>query len=338
MGSLKKLWIPGWMTVVWGFSLTAWGQTLYTNNFPPTDPLTGWVQTSDAGTVAGTDYTYGVDNEFFHRVSTAAGAGKTMQSYFNGTDLQGHSVTDGTWRDVSVTSKVRSLANYRAGIGLRLDTDLTSSNPLTTNGYWAGYISLDSSQNTWRLGVCRWNNGVAEWLGYSDSFTMNQWDSYNSLEASIQNILTGTGIDQVRISVNLYNNSQGTPRLLETLTYVDSSDKAITRAGGVGYQSRINVPENRAVYDDLRVNTLSPGLLYYDDFSDNMVKNMTLGSKISVADGRLVHTGGYTVDGREVGSVSQSEVDSRWENVTVSTSIWRPGTDRWRWNLAIPGT
>lgn len=130
--------------------------------------------------------------------------------------------------------------------------------------------------------------------------------------------------DHVRIQATLYTDAAGTT-VARSIDYLDGSAAAITRAGGVGFRTRNSSSANhqRAVWDDLAVETNHPTLLWYDDYYDNQAPMMV--SSLGASQSEAVVNGKYGFSGSggaaawiENGSMTD---DPSWENVEATALV-----------------
>ena len=110
--------------------------------------------------------------------------------------------------------------------------------------------------------------------------------------------------------------------MVRSIDYTDTSTSAITRAGGVGMRSYITANGVRSTFDDLKVTSSSPGLLWYDDYYDGQAPKMQsydTGVSQSVT-GRKYQFGGIGNGERALGLIEFGAETSQaaWENVEAS--------------------
>lgn len=196
-------------------------------------------------------------SEFEHRLIADNTVDLRAASYYADTV-----VTDnGSWRDTTVETLLRYSggANNQNGLIARA-RDVTA----TGGDYYHARLNGDLIQ------VFRFNNGVTTLVGSTPTPSLGTIID-RLFRLRTQNI-ANAGTDQVRITVELYNGANLASGVMQSLSVTDTSANALTRAGGAGVRSFHPIAANsgqRATFDNFRVTSDHPNLLWYDDHADN---------------------------------------------------------------------
>jgi hypothetical protein len=215
----------------------------------------GWTATSEnaAQLAARND---GV-SEYEHRLIAENSADLRALSHLADT-----STTDvGAWRDTTVEALLRYSggANNQNGLVARV-----RNASLTGGDFYHARLNGDAIQ------LYRFNGATSTLLGSTPTPSLTTITD-RLMRLRTENIASA-GTDQVQITVELYNGTTIGSGLMQSLNLTDSSTSAITRSGGAGVRSFHPVAATngqRATFDNFRVTSNRPNLLWYDDYQDN---------------------------------------------------------------------
>jgi hypothetical protein len=234
--------------------------------------------------------------------------------------LEAPAETDrGAWRDASTEALLR----FSGGAGNQNGLIARARNPDVAAGDYY-HVRINGTN----LQLYRFNAGSATLLLATNALPGFVASSDHLMRFTTQNV-RNPGTDHVRLVAQVYNGATEASGLLAEVEFTDTSANAVTRAGGVGMRTFFTSPAgsgSRATFDDFRVHSQHPNLLWYDDYYDNQAlrtESFVSGSAVSILNAQRVE-----MQNLSSGAVGARTLDfdaetarAEWENVVASTTL-----------------